>query len=71
MDFSIFKFIINYHETLKKLLIFFKYDYLKLFNWLNSKNPSLGNVSPLRLIEQCREEKLIKFIENALSENEL
>lgn len=71
MEFIIFKFIINYPETIKKLIIFFKYDDFKLFNWFNTENPHLGNVSPFRLIEQYRQEKLIKFIESALSENEL
>jgi len=47
----------------------FNYNYYKVTAWLNTENPLLGGVSPLYMLENGKEEKLLKFIETQLGEN--
>lgn len=37
--------------------------------WFTTSNPLLGNVSPIWMIKNGRENKLLKFIENCIDEN--
>ena len=48
---------------------FFK-DEQKTIQWFKTINPALGNVSPQMMIKMGRFQKLLKFIQNALAENE-
>ena len=43
----------------------------KFKKWFFEKNPNLGDARPVELIARGKIMKLVKFIENALSENEL
>lgn len=43
----------------------------KVYIWFGAENPHIGGARPIDLLKIGREEKLIKFVENALSENEL
>lgn len=47
---------------------YFKSD-LKTKRWFRAKNPLLGNVSPLDMINRGRHAKLLMFIRLALDEN--
>lgn len=49
---------------------FFRWDMGKVNDWLNFPNPLLGDIRPITMIELGREEKLLRFIETQLSENE-
>lgn len=49
---------------------FFK-DEKKTTQWLNTKNPLLGDVEPIEMIFAGRTEKLRDFITNQLNENNL
>lgn len=40
-----------------------------LFRWMKAKNPQLGGVSPLELLDAGRGHKLAQFIRNAESES--
>jgi len=40
-----------------------------LFAWMTTKNPMLGGVTPLWMMEHGRGDKLAKFIRAALKEN--
>lgn len=71
MDIHILGFGFRNYEQFEKLREFFNNDYNKLWAWFYTSNPHLGNSSPCTLIALGREEKLIKFIESALSENKL
>ena len=48
---------------------FFKGNEKKAGTWMVTKNPLLGNVSPLTMINNGRQEKLFKFIKAAKDEN--
>ena len=57
-------------EKISALLMeFFNNDTTKVGAWMNTPNPLLGNMIPYELIAMGREEKLLRFIENAISEN--
>lgn len=43
----------------------------KVLAWLKTKNPNLGNVSPLELIKRGRAHKVLEFIESAMKENKI
>lgn len=49
--------------------VFFNGNFKKTDLWLRTKNPLLGNVRPWDMIEAGREKKLLKFINNQLSQN--
>ena len=49
---------------------FFKGDAIKTALWFKTSNPMLGNISPRDMIRFGRYQKLLKFIINALSENQ-
>lgn len=51
------------------VLEFFDKDYEKTLIWFDVPNPALGNVRPLDMIKNGREEKLCKFIQNQLDGN--
>ncbi len=48
---------------------YFKGDGAKTVLWFSTPNPMLGNVSPKNMIRLGRSSKLLKFVVNALSEN--
>lgn len=50
---------------------FFEGDAAKTALWFKTPNPILGNISPRDMIRFGRYKKLLKFILNALSENQL
>ena len=58
------------HEVVDLLRIFFDRDPKKIHAWLNSKNPMLGDISPMQMIHLGREKKLLEFVRSALAENE-
>ncbi len=47
---------------------FFK-DQKRTIIWFQTSNPSLGNISPKEMIRRGRSQKLLSFIQTALSEN--
>lgn len=49
---------------------FFEGDAIKTALWFKTPNPILGNISPRDMIRFGRYQKLLKFILNALSENQ-
>lgn len=49
---------------------FFEGDVAKTALWFKTPNPILGNISPRDMIRFGRYQKLLKFILNALSENQ-
>lgn len=49
---------------------FFEGDAVKTALWFKTTNPMLGNISPRDMIRYGRYQKLLKFILNALSENQ-
>lgn len=49
---------------------FFEGDAVKTALWVKTPNPMLGNISPRDMIRFGRYQKLLKFILNALSENQ-
>lgn len=54
-----------------RILRFFEGDIDKAEAWMSTPNPMLGNQVPLDMIKQGREQKLLKWIDFQLSENEL
>lgn len=44
-------------------------DTHKVKLWLETPNPNLGDVTPTRMIELGREQKLLQFVQGALAEN--
>jgi len=48
---------------------FFAGDVAKTALWFKTKNPLLGNISPLDMIRNGRSEKLRRFVTSALEEN--
>lgn len=48
---------------------FFKNNDDKIKDWLETKNPNLGNLSPLELIKRGRAHKVLEFVESAMEEN--
>lgn len=59
----------NIEECFLLVLEFFKDEPHKAFWWFTTENPLLGGVSPARMIEIGRTEKLLTFIKGLLSEN--
>ncbi len=49
---------------------FFEGDAIKTALWFKTTNPMLGDISPRDMIRYGRYQKLLKFILNALSENQ-
>jgi len=49
---------------------FFDGDPVKTALWLKTSNPLLGDISPRDMIRNGRSQKLLKFILNALAENQ-
>lgn len=49
---------------------FFEGDASKTALWFKTSNPMLGNITPRDMIRFGRSQKLLKFILNALSENQ-
>ncbi|MFI0436078.1 MAG: hypothetical protein ACH350_10230 [Parachlamydiaceae bacterium] len=49
---------------------FFEGDAMKTALWFKTTNPMLGNISPRDMIRFGKYQKLLKFILNALSENQ-
>ena len=51
--------------------VFFNGNFKKTDTWIRTKNPLLANQRPWDFIKAGREEKLFKFVKNALEENVL
>ena len=49
---------------------YFNNDMKKAALWLETKNPLLGNVTPMEMIASGQNKKLLKFIETTLKENQ-
>jgi hypothetical protein len=49
----------------------FSYDLDKVRLWFSTANPLLGGVSPMWMLEHGREEKLRRFIDLSVGENEM
>ena len=56
-------------SEIKELLMSFFEDEEKVELWLNTENPNLGGVKPLKLMESDRADKVIAFIKSALDED--
>jgi hypothetical protein len=54
------------HDYLKKMKEYFNGDIQKTYLWFNTKNPSLGQISPLEMIQKGRAKKLMEFIDSRL-----
>jgi antitoxin Xre/MbcA/ParS-like protein len=50
---------------------FFEGDQEKTLLWFKTPNPMLGNISPRDMIRFGRYKKLLKFVQNAISENQI
>jgi hypothetical protein len=57
-------------QAAKYVIEFFEGDAQKAMLWFQTKNPMLGGVSPQEMMDAGREDKLIKFIEQAKESNE-
>ncbi len=57
-------------DIFELVLPFFDGDEKKTAIWMLTENPHLGGISPIDLWNFGKGKKLIKFIENRLSENE-
>lgn len=55
-------------EIVVKLAVFFN-DTEKVYAWLTVKNPGLGGISPLMLINTGRAHKVLQFIVDAQEGN--
>lgn len=53
-----------------KVFAHFQGDKTKVEAWFREDNPMLGGVSPLRMIQLGRGEKLVKIVDQWLAENE-
>lgn len=51
------------------ILPFFEGNAEKADLWLTSKNPNLGNISPVAMVELGRFDKLVKWVKHQLSDN--
>ncbi len=58
-------------EMFVKVLNILQDNFPKAVLWFNERNPNFGDVSPVRVIEFGRSEKVEKFINAAAKENEL
>lgn len=52
-----------------RLVEFFNNDREKIYKWFCTKNPGLGDITPLDLVLLGRYERLEKFIHNRLEGN--
>ena len=52
----------NFVQILESLDEFFEGNDVKVFAWLNTKNPHLGYDTPMNIIEIGRSEKLLEFV---------
>ena len=62
-------------ETVRVILamldVFFEGKFKKTDTWIRTSNPLLGGIRPWDMIEMGREQKLYKFVKNAIEENVL
>lgn len=56
----------NLQEAFEAVLKHFEGDLGKTLVWFSCRNIYLGGIRPATMIHKGREEKLIKYIENAL-----
>lgn len=60
--------VIESTECTRKIIFylndFFDNDQQRIYLWLTTENPSLGNVTPFDMIKLGREKKLLEFIED-------
>jgi hypothetical protein len=56
-------------EIMNPVIDFFDGDLGKVADWINTKNPMLGGLSPSDMILQGRQDKLQLFIEKSIQRN--
>jgi hypothetical protein len=61
---------VEFYKLYALITTFFKGNALKANLWFQTRNPHLGNISPLEMIQMGRFRKLEKFILYSLEENE-
>ena len=54
---------VNFALVVLTVSSFFNDDIKKTVAWLTTKNPQLGNSSPLKLIKEGRSRKVLQFVE--------
>lgn len=59
-----FEFTKEHVEIVCMLHFFFESDSKKVAQWMNTKNPAMGEITPKNLFF-LRQKKLLQFIENA------
>lgn len=57
-------------EIRSHLLYYFEGNNDKVEMWLNTKNPMLGGISPLEMLMNDKETKLLKFIKEQMKHNQ-
>lgn len=57
-------------EVAALVLKFFDGDIAKKDLWLATKNPLLGNISPNEMIQAGREDRLLRWVQQQLIENQ-
>jgi hypothetical protein len=62
---------LSFHDIFETVLPFFDGNREKTIRWFTTENIQLGNQIPVEMHMEGRGDKLMKFIENMLSENEL
>jgi hypothetical protein len=59
-----------YKKAFERVLEFFNGDGVKTKQWMHTKNPGLGEVTPIDMVRHGRGEEVMKFIDSSLSQNE-
>jgi hypothetical protein len=66
--------IMNKYNTISRIrrLVseYFEGNKHKIDSWFTLRNPNLGNVSPLTMISLGNEEKLLKWVQYRIDENQ-
>lgn len=57
-------------EALRLVTGFFEGDRMKALAWMDARNPLLGGVSPREMCRAGRADKLLRFVKQALAEND-
>ena len=58
-------------DELRQLLLkFFNGDGRKVGRWYTTRNPLLGDLTPMTFVKQGREDKLMNWVRQQLAENE-
>ena len=60
--------IAEVESTIGHVEKFFKGDFAKTILWFNTKNPMLGDITPMDLIRLRKYENLNKFVKSAIEQ---